>query len=130
MLGVQAGLVILCVAIPLGWVPAFFGKASLNLPGGWVEIIVGLWMVLAGVGTGVIFPLACGLRSLTEHQVGTVAGQVDAADHLGAAVGALLAGAFLVPMLGLSNTGALLAVMQGSVFLFVAICIIHPKARP
>ncbi len=37
------------------------------------------------------------------------AGAVDAADHLGAALGALLAGALLIPLLGVTWTAALVA---------------------
>ncbi len=72
-----------------------------------------LFMILvagAGTLTGAEFPLVSRIF-ITHEEVGTVAGWVDAVDHLGACFGALLTGTILVPLLGTFNscffTGAL-----------------------
>lgn len=125
LLWVQVFMLILCMGIPLGWVPAFFGSGGVRLAGGFVDAAVGLWMVMAGAGTGLTFPLACGLMSQMGPTIGVIAGKVDASDHLGAALGALLAGTFLVPIFGLSQTGSFLAVLQGSALLLVGLSLLE-----
>lgn len=61
-----------------------------------------LFMILvagAGLITGLEFPLVSKIF-IAHEEVGTVAGWVDAFDHLGACFGALLTGTILVPLLG------------------------------
>ena len=63
---------------------------------------------LAGVFTGVYFPLAAlRLRRAGWSNAGTGA-TLEALDHLGAAAGAMLTGLFLLPVLGTSTTIGLL----------------------
>jgi len=67
------------------------------------EISQGFYMflvVLDGIITGAIFPLAG--RSLTDFgkNIGGAAGSVDAADHAGAFIGAFFMGTFLIPSIG------------------------------
>jgi spermidine synthase len=119
LLGVQVVLTLLCMGIPLGWVPALFGSGGMRIPEGFLDGAVGIWMVMVGAGTGMSFPLACELMNRTEPTIGTIAARVDASDHLGASLGALLAGTFLIPVFGLCETGMLLAVVQGSALFLV-----------
>lgn len=64
-----------------------------------LEYIFMILVVGAGVLTGLEFPLVSRIL-ITHEEVGTVAGWVDAFDHLGACFGALLTGTILVPLLG------------------------------
>ncbi len=117
LLAAQGLLMVLCAAIPLGWVPVFFDPGRQLMSEALFESAVGAWMVLVGVGTGATFCLACGLLGQEEAAVGKVAGLINGCDHLGAALGALLPATFLVPALGLAQTGLLLVVLQGGAVL-------------
>jgi spermidine synthase len=117
LLGVQGLLVVMCAGIPLGWVPSFFGQGGHAVTETLLEAAVGAWMILAGLGTGATFSLACGLMGGGESSVGRTAGAINASDHLGAALGALLPGTILVPVLGLAQTGVFLCVLQGCALL-------------
>jgi predicted membrane-bound spermidine synthase len=115
----QGLLLLLCLAVPLGWVPAFF-RASGPSWGEWtVGAAVGAWMLLAGVGTGAAFPLLCERLGNGTGPAARVAGQAGAADHLGAALGALLPATLIVPLFGLAHTGLFLAASQAASFLMV-----------
>ncbi|MFH1538614.1 MAG: hypothetical protein ABIH66_06625 [bacterium] len=63
---------------------------------------------LCGLLTGWIFPVACSLHLEGGGEVGRTAGRVDSLDHLGAAGGAFLAGAFIIPVFGVHILGGLL----------------------
>jgi len=67
-------------------------------------------VAVAGILGGLVFPLAAAV-ALKERDTttGRTAGAIDAADHLGACVGALATGTLLVPVLGVS--GACLVVV-------------------
>jgi spermidine synthase len=65
----------------------------------------------AGLLTGAGFPL--GLRQTRSDQVVVTSGLTQAADNLGGAVGGLLTGALLVPLLGVDGTCRLLAAAAG-----------------
>jgi len=96
--GFAAGLVI---------ATALLARWSADVP---VQIITFALVAVAGVLGGLVFPLAA---AVTLREAGTAtgrtAGAVDAADHVGACVGAFVTGAALVPILG--TTGACLAVV-------------------
>jgi cyanate permease len=92
-----------------------------------MEMAFGLWMVLVGLGTGAAFPLVCRLRGLRDNSMGRVAGTVDAYGHLGAALGAILPGTFLVPVFGLAQTGTVLIVLQGGTALLVGVSLLDLK---
>ena len=59
---------------------------------------------------GAVFPLA--LNIYHQKQLVRAAGMVDAADHLGAGLGAILTGALLVPILGLALSGWILFILS------------------
>jgi len=75
-----------------------------------VQIVTFALVGVAGVLGGLVFPLAAAV-TLREagSTTGQTAGAVDAADHLGACVGAFVTGTALVPILG--TVGACLTVV-------------------
>ena len=67
----------------------------------------GALLLAAGAATGALFPVATGVLLATGDDAGGSAALFEAADHVGAALAALLAGVTLVPALGMSATGLL-----------------------
>lgn len=119
LLALQGAMTLLCASIPLFWVNRLLSKSISQPPAPEAQAVACLWMFLAGFATGGSFPLACGVMDRASSSAGVTAGRASAWDHLGAAIGALLGGVFLVPTLGLAQTGWLLTALQGvaSVFL-------------
>jgi spermidine synthase len=68
-------------------------------------------LLLAGTATGSLFPVAAGAFLVAGEDAGGAAALFAAADHLGAAAAALLAGVALVPALGMRATGLLAAAL-------------------
>lgn len=66
-------------------------------------------LLAAGGATGSLFPVATGALLADHAEAGDSAALFEAADHLGAAAAALLAGVTLVPALGMTATGLLAA---------------------
>jgi spermidine synthase len=66
-----------------------------------------LLLFAAGAATGSLFPVATGVLLAERGDAGASAALFEAADHLGAAAAALLAGVVLVPALGMSATALL-----------------------
>ncbi len=107
--------------VGLGWL--LFGLAAFSAALPWLQAAAVLealpmalaqaWLLLlvltAGVGTGLVFPMAGQVAVRRGRPVGRAAGGLDAWDHLGAALGALLAGVVLVPALGRASTCLVLA---------------------
>jgi len=86
----------------------------LALPAGMPVFVGSPWFfaalaVAAGVLTGGEFPLACRLGLDAGHETASVAGLFDAADHVGAVLGAALTGLVLMPAFGLASSSVLLA---------------------
>lgn len=68
-----------------------------------------LLLLAAGAATGSLFPVATSVLLAERGDAGASAALFEAADHLGAAAAALLAGVVLVPALGMRSTGLLAA---------------------
>lgn len=79
------------------------GAAAL-LDLGYVGVSVGI-----GLLTGVGFPIGFALLHADQRRLMVSSGLVQAADNLGGALGALLTGALLVPILGFATSSRLLA---------------------
>jgi spermidine synthase len=86
--------------------------ASLALPrllgfalqaSGLAPFLLGLLLLLSGSLVGAFFPIAAALY-LRSRQAASAAGAVYAADVLGSAGAGLLAGAFVIPLLGVTGT--------------------------
>jgi len=84
------------------------------------EIVICLCVAAVGWAVGAEFPLANGMLRRAGASVGQAAALADASDHLGAAVGALLVGVLLLPVLGIGATGLVLASVKASALLCLA----------
>ena len=73
-----------------------------------IQVATFALVAAAGVLGGLVFPLAAAVTLQGRPGTARAAGGVDAADNIGACLGALLTGVLLVPLLGVS--GACLAV--------------------
>jgi len=76
------------------------------------ELLFDGYLVVVGLLTGAQFPLAVRCYLETRKDVAVSAGALDAADHLGAAFGALLTGVLLIPLFGLAGPAVLLALLK------------------
>lgn len=74
-----------------------------------VEWTLSLLVAATGVLGGVAFATAGGVQFARTQRTGPAAGHVVGADHIGAALGALLTGVVMVPALGITVTAFLLA---------------------
>lgn len=91
----------------------FFALESVSAGGtqGWIETrLLGypaffyLAMILAGVLTGLPFPLVGRLAVVCGHELGRAGGTLESLDHLGACAGAFLTGIVLIPISGIVAT--------------------------
>ena len=71
-----------------------------------------LMVAMVGWAVGAEFPLGNRLLAESGARVGAAAAVTDASDHIGAAVGALIAGVVLVPVLGTSGACTVLASLK------------------
>jgi spermidine synthase len=81
-----------------------------SLPG---TAAFGVLLLVAGLVTGGLFPVAAGTLLLEGDGAGEAAGRLEAADHAGACVAAMLGPVLLVPVLGLGATAWLVALLLG-----------------
>lgn len=99
MAGLETGIMALAILIPLA---ASAGEGSGLWQGYPVALIVVLTM-FSGWTVGAEFPLGNRLYRDSGGSAGAAAGVADAADHLGAATGALFMAVILVPILGIAG---------------------------
>jgi spermidine synthase len=71
-------------------------------------------VVIAGVLTGLVFPIASKLYLLSSGNSGLTAGMVDSADHGGAFIGAIITGVLFVPLLGINGACVVIAALNGA----------------
>jgi predicted membrane-bound spermidine synthase len=71
----------------------------------------GALLLAAGVVTGAVFPAAAAVRLAGGEGAGEAAGRLETADHVGAAVAALLGAVLFVPILGLAHTARVIAAL-------------------
>jgi spermidine synthase len=79
-----------------------------------LEAVFAALVAVAGFLTGVEFPLVSKIILAEGEELERAAGSVDAFDHLGACIGALLTGTVLVPVLGVFQSCALIAALKGA----------------
>lgn len=104
------GIVMLVLAAFTAALPWIQLPASLGALPLWAgQALLLLLVLVAGAGTGVVFPLSSHIAVLSGRSLARTAGTLDAVDHLGAALGAFLTGVILVPVLGRTTTCLLLA---------------------
>ncbi|MEO5333267.1 MAG: 4Fe-4S binding protein [Magnetococcus sp. YQC-5] len=75
------------------------------------QILFFMLAALSGLLAGTGFPIAVALASQTTPLTPLSGGLTNAADHLGGALGGLVAAGLLLPVLGMTGTGNLLALM-------------------
>ena len=83
-----------------------------DMDGGSQEIAYLSISFMYGLLTGTGFPLGVRLAHAELGEAASTGGVSEAADSLGGAVGGLITGALLIPLLGVASTCALLAVMS------------------
>jgi spermidine synthase len=106
-LALAAGL---SFAITLPWTLAAAARAAAaGLTQGMTAY--GALLLAAGVVTGALFPVAAATRLAAGDEAAEAAGRLETADHVGAAVAALLGAVLFIPVLGLAHTAWLLAAL-------------------
>lgn len=97
-----AHLLLACAALLPEW---FFS-------GGFSRQTLIFAVLFCGGAAGWFFPAACALSIESGESIQKAAGRIDGLDHVGAAVGAALAGAFLVPVFGAVTTALAAALLN------------------
>jgi spermidine synthase len=128
---IDAGLAVFSGALPgVLWL---LGRASAQGYPPWVvEWTVWTCVLVGGILGGAIFPLSANIILGEGRQTGGAAGSVDAADNVGACLGALLTGVVLVPAIGIASTCLVLALLKVLSALFLAAARMrgpHPSPR-
>jgi spermidine synthase len=96
------------------------GSPALGRPG-LLTLLHGALLLAAGVVTGALFPVAAGVLLAAKRGVRATASSVEAADHAGAAIAALAGGVLFIPVLGLTGSAWLLAVLQAASLLGIGL---------
>lgn len=100
------------------------GLASLRtepLPRLGLGSIFAFFPIVAGFIGGLQFPLANKICLASAEKVGRTAGLIYGLDLLGSCGGAFLAGAFLIPVLGIFHACLWVAMLNGAVFILLLI---------
>ncbi|WP_177419219.1 4Fe-4S binding protein [endosymbiont of Lamellibrachia barhami] len=105
----RLGIVLILVTIFLAALPHLLNWLG-QLAIGWQEWGYLLISLLLGLLAGTGFPLAVKITELEQAAVVRSSGITQAADNLGGAVGGLLTGALMVPLLGIEWSSYLLAI--------------------
>lgn len=71
----------------------------------------GALLAAAGLVTGALFPVAAAVRLAAGDAAGDAAGRLEAADHVGAAVSALVGAVLFIPTLGFTRSAWVLAAL-------------------
>jgi spermidine synthase len=109
--GVDFVMVVFAVALPgIIHTLGLAAGRSAALPA--VEWVVMTLVFVTGFLGGAIFPLSAQIVLKEKRRTGRAAGSINAADHLGACLGALVAGVVLVPALGIPATCVLIAAVK------------------
>jgi hypothetical protein len=100
----------LAFAITLPWTLEASAQASRS---GLAEALAahGALLLAAGVVTAALFPTAAAIRLAAGGEAGDAAGRLETADHLGAAVAALVGAVLYIPTLGYARSAWLLAAL-------------------
>jgi len=109
----RAGLafagVLAVVALGCALLPSVIERLG-NAPGSAQEAAYLVLVGLAGLLTGSGFPLGVRQAHLGHGEVGRASGVAVAVDNFGGALGGLVTGAFLVPILGVAGTSRVLTI--------------------
>ncbi len=105
------------LALPVGIKGCAAARMSLAL----LEPVFMSLVLVGGFLTGCAFPLAARLHLEPAGEVGRTAGAIDASDHIGACLGALVTGVILVPVLGIVGTCAFAAILKAASLILLAL---------
>lgn len=94
---------LLCLVCPL-WL-----KRLVSAQPWQIEVALSSMVGLSGLLTGAAFSLVAARHLEIGGNAGETSGWTDASDHFGAAVGALIAGTLMVPLLGIDKSSLVLA---------------------
>jgi spermidine synthase len=150
MLGLAAGGLALSQGAELSadrarrWLPAVIGAALLLAilmpialhtvgspalqPPGVQDVCHGVLLLVAGAITGSLFPVAAGALLAAQRDVQRTAADLEAADHVGAAIAALVGGVILIPALGLTGTAWFLVALVTVALLGTLLAILKAHA--
>jgi spermidine synthase len=115
----------LVAAMPLAMLALLSAAPAVVGPDAGRFVILAL-AVAAGFATGFEFPVAAAVLQRRGTQARDAGGVLEAADHLGACVGAMLTGVMVVPALGIWWTLALLAAAKAAT---LAVVLISDRGR-
>jgi spermidine synthase len=118
LLGLEALMLSLALAIPLLARPALCGAPGFGTAAVEWGIYALVWLV--GWTVGAEFALGNVLYRAAGGSLAGAAAVTDAADHVGAAFGALVIGVVLIPVLGITASCVLLAALKGFGLLLLA----------
>ncbi len=108
--GIHLALLLGLVALALWELPPLLERVAL-IRGTWQEVTYLGLCLAAGLLTGIGFPLGVDAAQRDTGEVVATSGIVQAADNFGGAIGGLVTGALLVPLLGVAGTSRLLALL-------------------
>lgn len=97
-----------------------------------IEVVTIALVAVSGILGGLVFPLAAAIRLGERTSTSRAAGTVAGADYVGACLGALVTGTFLVPILGVSGAclvTAMLKVLSGLLVGIAATAAASAKVR-
>ncbi|GAK58474.1 spermine synthase [Candidatus Vecturithrix granuli] len=93
------------------------GLASIHISA-WIEAVFMILVVVAGLLTGVEFPIGSAFYLHNQQNLGKTAAMLEGADHLGACCGSLLSGVVFVPLLGITISCLLISAIKLSSLCF------------
>ncbi len=121
--GLALAAVIALVALALAGLPTLL-RAMSSLDGPQQEAVYLILCAAAGLLTGMGFPVGVGLAHTDTPNVLRSSAVIAGADNLGGALGGLITGALLVPILGVTGTAHLLALAAA----VVLVPVLHAEA--
>jgi len=95
-----------------------------------IELSICALVLVSGMLTGVPFPLAASRHLELTGNAGVTSGWTDAADHYGAALGAVLTGAILFPLLGAGRACVVLAAILVTPVVLIAFEMLFGRIEP
>lgn len=95
-----------------------------------IETVVFAMVLVSGVLTGAAFPLVAARHLDLSGDAGVTSGWTDAADHFGAAAGAMVTGTLLVPLLGIEKACMVLATVLAAPAALMGAEILLARAEP
>ncbi len=120
LIGIEVAVVGYALVLPLLLV-AFSGEFIALLPLELSQTVFMSLILIAGILGGFIFPLVTALYFKKAPNTGATAGKVDSADHVGACLGALLAGTVFVPIIGIAASSIFVAFMNVGCVVLLAV---------